>query len=357
MEEFLLQTRIVSGPGSVEKLKELEIKRLLVVSDPFFEKNGTARHLAELSGAQHIRIYSGVQPDPTVRQVAEGTAVVQQLQPDTVVALGGGSAMDCAKAMVWFSGVKARFIAIPTTSGSGSEVTDFAVLTHEGIKHPLVDRRLQPDMAILDSDLLKQLPKSLIADGGFDVLAHAAESFVATGAGPVTDALAMTAFSQACTALPQSFKGSMKARQQMHGAATLAGMAFTQSGLGLCHAMAHCLGGMFHLPHGRLCAILLPAVIGVNNHPKYKELACASGFGGSSGTMAVRSLKNGLTQLRRSLSMPGTLSEAGIEPGKVWSAAQKIVESTLSDPCCQTNPVKVEDYMIRRVLEEVTGRD
>ena len=130
MEEFSMKTKVISGPGSVKALSELGSKRLMVVSDPYFEKNGTAEKLARLSGAAETTIYNQVQPDPTVEQVARGTAAVKAFEPDTVVALGGGSAMDCAKAMVWFAGRAVCFVAIPTTSGSGSEVTDFAVLTH-----------------------------------------------------------------------------------------------------------------------------------------------------------------------------------------------------------------------------------
>ena len=146
-------------------------------------------------------------------------------------------------------------VAVPTTSGSGSEVTDFAILTHNGVKHPLVDPRLRPDVAILDEELLMGLPKSLIADGGFDVIAHAVEAFVARDAGTITDCFAREAFCTAYAALPASYAGRKEVRLKVHRAATMAGIAFTQAGLGLCHAMSHALGGMFHLPHGRLNAI------------------------------------------------------------------------------------------------------
>ncbi len=359
MEEFFCKTRLLAGPGACRELAGLGSQRLFIVSDPYFEKNGTALRLAQLSGAQSTQVYSGVTPDPTVEQVARGTAVLRKFQPDTVVALGGGSAMDCAKAMVCFSGCKVGFVAIPTTSGSGSEVTDFAILTHNGVKHPLIDESLCPDVAILDSDLLKELPQSLIADTGFDVLAHAMESFVATGAGAVTDALSRDAFCKAVQLLPQSYAGRLSVRQEMHTASTMAGMAFTRAGLGLCHAMSHALGGMFHLPHGRLNAILLPAVMSVNTQAaaaKYARLSRSAGFGGAADAVAVRNLKNGLTQLRKDLNMPATLAQAGLDPRQVWQSAGEIVKAVLADPCCSTNPVRVEDFMIRRILEEVTGR-
>ena len=359
METFYSGTKIISGAGAVSYLKELGIKRLLVVTDPFFMKNGTAQRVAEAAGTERVKIFDNIQPDPSVSLAAEGTAVVREFKPDTVVALGGGSAMDCAKAMVYFSGENIRLVAIPTTSGSGSEVTDFAILTHENVKHPLVDGKLRPKVAILDSDLLKELPSSLVADAGFDVLSHALEAYVATGAGAITDALARDAFSAAYALLPESFRGKTEVRGHVHVAATMAGMAFTQAGLGLCHAMAHSLGGVFHIPHGRLNAILLPAVITCNAQAaggKYANLAHSVGLGGSADTLAVRNLKNALIRLRRELKMPQTLMEAGVDPGEVRYRSKEIVEAVLADPCCTTNPLPVADHMVCRVLEEVTGR-
>ena len=142
-------------------------------------------------------------------------------------------------------------------------------------------------------------------------------------------------------------------------AATMAGMAFTQAGLGLCHAMAHSLGGLFHIPHGRLNAILLPSVVASNAHvagKKYADLARSAGMGGSADAIAVRNLKNNLIRLRRELKLPETLAQAGVAPSDVWSATGEIVAATLADPCCKTNPMVVEDFQVRRILEEVTGR-
>ncbi len=359
MEQFSCRTKIISGGGAVKALGDLGIRRLFMVTDPFFMKNGTAQRIAAFAKAEHTQIFDQIQPDPSVELAAEGTAAVKAFQPDTIVALGGGSAMDCAKAMAYFAGATVRLVAIPTTSGSGSEVTDFAILTHGQVKHPLVDEKLRPEVAILDSDLLKELPASLIADTGFDVLCHAVEAYAATGAGAITDALAGDAFSVVFAALPASFSGVTQVRGRIHVAATMAGMAFTQAGLGLCHAMAHSLGGLLHVPHGRLNAILLPAVISCNAHAagdKYARLARSAGLGGAADTVAVRNLKNALIRLRRELKMPETLCQAGIDPRQVWHKTKDIVEATLADPCCSTNPMQVEDFMVRRVLEEVTGR-
>ncbi len=359
MDEFNCRTRVISGAGAVSKLAELGAKRVFLVTDPYFYENGTANRIAAAACAEQVEIFHDVKPDPTVELAAEGTAKLKAFGPDLIIALGGGSAMDCAKAMAWFGGQGAKLVAIPTTSGSGSEVTDFAILTHNKVKHPLIDKRLRPNVAILDSDLLQELPPALIADSGYDVICHALEAYVATGAGVFTDALARDAFRSAFSALPASFAGRKEVRLKIHQAATMAGMAFSQAGLGLCHAMAHALGGAFHVPHGRLNAILLPSVVACNAHvagKKYGELARASGIGGSADAVAVRNLKNALIRLRRDLNLPQTLAEAGIAPRDVWAATGEIVKATLADPCCETNPMKVEDFLVRRILEEVTGR-
>ena len=254
MEEFQCKTTIYSGPGAVSALAGMGGQRLMLVTDPFFMKNGTAQRIAQTAKCAQVEYFDKVQPDPSVELAAEGTARLKEFAPDLLVALGGGSAMDCAKAMAYFAKGNYKLVAIPTTSGSGSEVTDFAILTHNKVKHPLVDKRLRPDAAILDSDLLQELPKGLIAETGFDALSHAVEAYAAKNAGAMTDLYAREAFSSAFAALPASYAGRKDVRLRVHQAATMAGIAFTQAGLGLCHAMAHSLGGLFHVPHGARAA-------------------------------------------------------------------------------------------------------
>ena len=211
----------------------------------------------------------------------------------------------------------------------------------------------------LHDTLLQQLPRQLVADCGFDVLAHSLEALVGTNATPMTDALAEDAFVTAFALLPASFNGCLDVRLKIHMASTMAGMAFTQAGLGMCHAMAHSLGGMFHIPHGRLNAILLPSVITCNAHVaahSYARAARAAGLSGSADTVAVRNLRNALMRLRTELYLPPTLAAAGVQPQKIWRNMDQIVDAVLADPCCQTNPLKVEGFMVRKVLEEVTGR-
>lgn len=359
MEEFSCKTRILSGDGAISALAGFGKNKLFLVSDPYFTKNGWAERIVRASGCGEVEIFDGVVPDPTVELAAEGTAKLRSFQPELLVALGGGSAMDLAKAMAYFAKNQCLFVAIPTTSGSGSEVTDFAVLTREHTKYPLVDPSLRPDVAILDGQLLQQLPKGLIAEAGFDVLSHAVESYVAKNSGTISDILAREAFSSAFAALPASYAGNQGVRLKIHKASTLAGLSFTQAGLGLCHAISHALGGVYHVPHGRLNAVLLPAVVECNAHvcgKKYAELARGAGLGGSADTIALRNLKNGLTRLRRELELPENLMQAGIDPRSLWRNMDAIVQAAMADPCCKTNPMMAEPFLIRRILDEVAGR-
>lgn len=324
MDVFQLKTRVCFGNGALDALGTLSGRRFFIVTDPFFAKDGTAQRIGDLCKGE-VEIFDGVQPDPPLQVVAEGLARMQRFGADTLIALGGGSAIDCAKGMVSIGDDRPFFVAVPTTSGTGSEVTAFAILTHGGVKHPLVDPALRPDMAILDERLLENLPKSLIADGGMDVIAHCAEAVVAKKATSVTCSMAETAFHTAMKTLIPSFEGDQKVRGELHLAATMAGIAFDHAGLGLCHALSHALGGRFHLPHGRLNAILLPHVMAYNRE------VCSYAMLGSNPIFAV-------SRLARRLHMPRTLSDAGVKAGEVLDAMDELCRTALADPCCATNP-------------------
>ena len=357
LQTFACGTKIIAGPGARWSLKDREAKRVFLVTDSFFSERGTALEIARSAG-ECQEIFDQVTPDPTAELIARGTARLKAFQPDLVVALGGGSPMDAAKAMVYFSGEPIPLAAIPTTSGSGAEVTDFAIITHNEVKHPLVSERLRPQIAILDSELLEELPRSLIADAGFDVLAHALEAVAGRNASPITDALARDAFCTAYSLLPASYGGEPSVRLPIHLAATMAAMAFSQAGLGICHALAHSLGGQFHVPHRRLNAILLPAVVacnGVAAGAAYTALARQAGLGGSAEAIALRNLKNGLIRLRRELRLPATLAEAGVAPRDLQRNLGTIVEAALADPCCKTNPVEPSRGLLEELLKEVAG--
>lgn len=357
MEEFFLKTRILVGAGAVSALEDFGARRLFLVTDPRLSKNGVARNVAEAAKAEAVEIFDCVTPEPTVALAAEGASKLRHFAPDLLVALGGGGAIDCAKAIAYFARGEFPFAAVPTTSGSGSEVTDSAVLSHGRARHPLVDARLRPDAAILDSDLLQDMPRSLIADAGFDALTHAVEAYAATNAGAFSDLCARESFRIAYAALPASYAGRREVRLRVHVASAMAGIAFSHAGLGICHAISHSLGGMFHVPHGQLNAVLLPAVVDCNAHSagaRYAELARFAGLGGSADAAALRNLKNGLLRLRRELELPRTLAQAGIPPAQLHRNLPMIVETALEDPCCRTNPIPVDEYLIRRILDQVS---
>ncbi len=359
MEHFFCKTKIIFGANAISELKALHIQRLFLVCDPFFAQNGTAQKLIVAANAKESQVFSQVVPDPSVHLAAEGAAKLQSFQPDTVVALGGGSAMDSAKAMTFFSGLHPTFIAVPTTSGSGSEVTDFAILTHDGVKHPLVDESLKPDIAILDTDLVSSLPPALIADGGFDLISHVLEAYVATNAGILSDTMASKGFEIALQELAASYNGNLDSRGKMHTAATMAGIAFSQAGLGICHAISHSLGGAFHIPHGRLNAILLPAVLDANAEvclAKYACLARQAGISTGNDVLSFRALKNALLRLRRNLKLPETLAQAGVAPVKVQQQLDSLVEAALQDGCCSTNPKTADAATVKKIITEVMGR-
>lgn len=358
MYTFACETKIIYGPGSVSFLKTLGAKRAFLVSDPFFAQNGTADQIAGYA-SKTFEIFSEIEPDPTVSLVARGTEQLRAFGPDLIVALGGGSAMDAAKAMALAANLDAPLVAIPTTSGSGAEVTDFTILTHQGLKHPLVDPRLRPNYAILDPELLTNLPKSLIADAGFDVLSHALEAVAATGATAISDALASSAFASAFAALPASFAGDVSRRGQVHMSAAMSAMAFSSAGLGLCHALAHALGGAFHIPHGRLNAILLPHVLQVNSsavRSKYTALARQAGLTAASEAMAFRALLSGLSRLRRELHLPCCLADAGVSVTALRQQEASLAEAACKDPCAKTNPVPVTKELCLELLQAALNR-
>lgn len=359
MQEFYCKTKIISGENALDWLDKQSCERLLLVTDPYFQQNGLAQRITQRVQAKQREIFSKVKPDPTVELAAEGTAWMRQLQPDLLIVLGGGSAIDTAKAMRHFAGEGEIFVAIPTTSGSGSEVTNFSVLTHGEVKYPLIHQKMQPDVAIVDGELVKSLPPKLVAEGGFDVLSHALEAVVATKADDMSRALATDAFSTAFSLLPASHRGDTRVRGAVHLASTMAGIAFSQAGLGVCHALSHSLGGLFHLPHGMLNAVLLPEVVACNAPAAgaaYGKLAAMAGIGATSEMMAVRNLRNHLIHLRKTLHLPATLQEAGINPLKLQENMEKILEAAMKDPCMETNPVKLEACHLRGILEAVAGR-
>ncbi len=356
MKTFFCTTKIFSGPDALAQLGALRARRVLLVTDRFFVENGTAGRVASLIPGAAVETFSEVTPDPSVELVARGAALCEKCAPEVIVALGGGSPMDCAKAIVYLCEPRPLFVAIPTTSGSGSEMTSFSIVTHGGVKKPVVDGALRPDWAILDETLLKKLPKGLIADTGFDVLAHDLEALGAARASAFTDALAQGSFCLCFSKLHASFSGELSVRGAIHEAASMAGLAFDQAGLGVLHALAHALGGRFHVPHGRLCAILIPAVLEFNApaaQEKYVRLARMAGISGATDHMAFRNLISALSRLRSSLGLPGSLQQAGVSPRELRAAADALADAALADACMETTPRKPSREEVKALLQQV----
>ena len=332
MKEFALGTRIIYGENAILSIKNLPYQRYFLVTDQFFVQNGMAEKIRTLCPTLHV--FDKVQPDPSLTLVAQGVAELREFRPDAVIALGGGSAIDCAKGIV--SMAEAALIAIPTTSGTGSEVTSFAILTHENVKHPLVEARLRPQIAILDDELLRALPKKLIAQAGMDAVSHCIEALVAKNASIFTDALASHALKILLEKLPLSYRGDVCARGEIHCAATMAGIAFDHAGLGVCHALSHAIGGMFHLPHGTINGILLPSVM----RNAYEK-------------SGARNMILAVERLRRALELPETLTKAGLERHRVIEKLQEISQAAASDPCMSTNPKPMDTAQIAQLVRGV----
>lgn len=355
--EFYCPTKIMTGDGALNALTQYTAKRVLVVTDRYFSQSGKAAQIGHLIPGAQVEIFDQVEPDPSAELVAKGAALCASFQPELLIALGGGSPMDCAKGIRMASDRAMIFIAIPTTAGSGSEVTSFSILTHSGIKQVVLDPLLRPDAAILDAGLLDALPQSLLADTGMDLLAHSLEAVAATGHNGFTDALAAYAVSTVLEHLLSAWQGNRAVRGKLQEAATMAGMAFDNAGLGLCHAIAHVLGGAFHIPHGRLCAMLLPPVIAANAPAaaaQYAWLAKACGVEAATQRLLVRNLQAAIVRLRTAMGMPSTLERAGVDPLQVQKRQPELVEAVLADRCCKTNPVPVTAQLVEQVLKAVS---
>lgn len=355
--EFYCPTKIYTGVNALDALKTHAAQRVLVVTDRYFSQSGKAAQIGHLVPGAQVEIFDEVEPDPSAELAAKGAALCSRFCPELLIALGGGSPMDCAKGIRLAASEPMTFIAIPTTAGSGSEVTSFSILTHGGVKQVVLDPLLRPDAAVLDPGLLDAIPRSLLADTGMDLVAHGLEAVAATGHNGFTDALALQAVSLAMENLLPAWQGDKSVRGKLQEAATMAGMAFDNAGLGLCHAMAHVLGGAFHLPHGRLCAMILPSVIGINAEaaaPQYARMAKACGIEGVTERLLVQNLQKAIVRLRTAMGMPATLEQAGVDWAQVQKRQAELVEAVLADSCCKTNPIPVTASLAAKLLKAVS---
>jgi 1-propanol dehydrogenase len=363
MEEFSLKPKIYLGKNSLDALSGLKAGRVLVVTDPFWSGGGVSQIVGRISG--QVEVFDGVTGEPDTTLCAAGVQAFQRFQPQAIVALGGGSVLDCAKAVRKFATQEGEeqvpLWAIPTTAGTGSEVTSFAVITHQGGKIPLVEDSLLPEVAILAGELLGTLPPKAVADTGMDALSHGIESYVSTGGNPFTQGLAECAVGMCWQELPRAMAGEGDSREKMLAASSLAGAAFNSSGLGICHSLAHALGGTFHLPHGRLNSALLPTVVRFNAGldvgltsaaQGYAQLAQRCGLTTSGGRAGVFAFLRGLARLQDKLGLPKCLGEAGI-PREGWSdAIPKLAQGAMEDVCTATNPRPVTQGELEQLLRE-----
>ena len=403
MQWFKVPEKIYFEPGAIEYLEKMpDIERAFIVTDEGMVKLGYVDkiiyHLRKRTEHVHCEIFSEVEADPSFDTVNKGLKAMNLFKPDVIIALGGGSPIDAGKGMWLFyenpdadpeglklkfmdirkrtykfpkMGSKAKMVAIPTTSGTGSEVTSFAVITdkEKNKKYPLADYELTPDVAIIDPDLVMSLPKSVTADTGMDVLTHALEAYVSVMASDYTDALAEKAVELVFGYLKEAYEhGDNKiAREKMHNASTIAGMAFTNAFLGICHSMAHKIGAEFHLPHGRINAILLPHVIKYNSEKptklvswpkyeyfiadkKYANMAKIIGLNVDTPEQGVDLLIQEVRKLNKDLNIPQSLQEAGIAEKEFLTKLELLSDRAFEDQCTTVNPRVPLVAEIRQIL-------
>lgn len=378
MYKISYKTELHVGKGALQQLSHYKNEHILVVADPFLKTSGTLDAiLANFDDNNDIVVFTDIVPDPPIETVVAGIKSAGDKPISIVLSIGGGSAIDASKAMYYFAKKQGAFseailIAIPTTSGTGSEVTDFSVITDadKGTKYPLVTSEILPDVAILDADLVMSLPSNITADTGMDVLTHAIEAYVSTEATDFSDALAEKAIKLVFEYLPKAYKNGqdVEAREKMHAASTLAGMAFNTAYLGINHSLAHAAGAKFHVPHGRLNSILMPHVIqynagiDLNNRgrqaadktvaSRYQDIAKLLGCSASSPVSGVRQLVEAIKKLQRKLEMPTSLREYGVKADVFDQYKVEISEAALHDGCTPTNPRVPTAEELLKVLEK-----
>ena len=372
MHKFQSHTAIYFGDDPLARLSQLKFKRFFIVTDPFMAKSGAADMLIRRlpNGSEHA-VFSHVTPDPPTDLVVEGAVELCRFGADCLIALGGGSAIDAAKAIGYVEKQVLKrdrmiyFIAIPTTSGTGSEVTSFAVITdHEqDVKHTIITEEILPREAILDVEFVKTVPPQTTADTGMDVLTHAVESYVSPMSGTYAEALAEKAvrlvFSDLLTAY--HCPDDTRARAHMHAASNLAGFAFDYTSLGINLCFAYAIGGVFHIPHGRCNAVLLPHVIAYNAKnsqfafDRYTALSRMLELGAASEYQTLKNFCNAIHALMLKMNMPTTLRDCGVSESEFRQHLPSIIENALADRCTATNPVEMSADGVREILTRAFG--
>ncbi len=375
MKSFWANTEVRFGTGALDSLTEFQGRNAAVVTDSFMASSGNAQLVMEkLSGCRTVSLFRDVVPDPPVELIAKGVRFLQECDADLVVALGGGSAIDAAKGMAFIAKranpqKNITFIAIPTTSGTGSEVTRFAVITDRqaGVKYPLIDQALLPDIAILDASFVLSAPPSVTADTGLDAITHALEAYMSCDASEISDALAEKSLELAFEYLPLAYGNgkNQEAREKMHMASCLAGMAFSTAGVGICHSIAHQLGAKFHIPHGRANAMLLSYVVEFNagmkgllkeeneTAGKLAKLARKLGLPAAAVRLGVSSLLTEIRALQRGTKIPSTLAQCNVSREAYEANLDSILEMAMQDACTLSNPRKVTKEDLNQILKHI----
>lgn len=363
MKEFKLKPSIVYD-CSLNELNHYCQGKVLVVCDPFFMENGTIEKVKySLRSATSIEVYSNVKPDPTLDSVIDGVSVCKNFNPDTMIAIGGGSAIDLAKAIMYFdkesdNSKEYKLIVIPTTSGTGSEVTSFAVISDTANKKkiPIISDKLLPDIAFLDNEFVEKLPQSIVAYTGMDALTHCLEAYVSTDANVYSDSFALQSLQLIRDNLLESYKNSKDdARINMHQAATIAGIAFNEASLGINHAIAHQLGALFKIPHGQCNAILLPSIIKFNaqdptTRSKYNKLAYDLHLTTSLSQTGYRQLIMWVNKFKGQFKIENKLSELKIDKKEFLENIDLIASNALEDRCMATNPIQINHEQMVEIV-------
>lgn len=376
MARFTLPRDIYHGKDSLEVLKSLEGKKaFIVIGGGSMKRFGFLdKVLSYLKEANmETKVFEGVEPDPSVETVMKGAKEMEEFNPDWIVSIGGGSPIDAAKAMWIFYEYpdftfekaivpfglpklrrKAKFVAIPSTSGTATEVTAFSVITDykAKIKYPLADFEITPDIAIVDPSLAETMPEKLVAHTGMDALTHAIEAYTASLRSNFTDPLALKAIEMVNMHLVNSYKGDMEARGEMHEAQCLAGMAFSNALLGIVHSMAHKVGAVFHIPHGCANAIFLPYVIKYNRkacEDRYANIARHIGLKGESERELTDAIIDLINKFNKELNIPSSMKEYGIEEDDFKANLKFIAHNAVLDPCTGSNPREIDDETMEKL--------
>ena len=377
MSRFTLPRDIYYGANALENLKTLKGTRaVLVLGGGSMKKFGFVdKALGYLKEAGiETRLIENVEPDPSVETVMSGAAVMREFEPDWIISMGGGSPIDAAKAMWAFYEYpettfedlitpfsfpelrqKAKFCAIPSTSGTATEVTAFSVITdyQKGIKYPLADFNITPDVAIIDPALAETMPPKLVAHTGMDALTHATEAYVAGLHSDFSDPLALKAIQMIFDYLPASYDGDAAARGKMHVAQCLAGMAFSNALLGIAHSLAHKVGAQYEIPHGCCNAILLPNVVRYNAKAcaaRYADIARALNLPGTTDEELVAAYVAAVEELNRRLDIAPTFREHGVSEEKFESTLDFVATQAFGDPCTGSNPRQTSPEDLKKIL-------